>query len=200
VEVEHGKDSIVIQKDGAGWKLTAPEALKADTGAVTQLLWKGRGRRALAFLSQSPGGATARPRRGDPPAREGAGPAGAALPLRVAGRRGALPEPSGSRREALGDRRQGAEVAPAAVLDGEARRQADRGRGGAGRGAGDARRGQGAHRADAGRLGAGGPHADPHVRAERREAGSRDRRRQAAGCREERGGRGEPGGAGEGEH
>src|SRR4029453_2820626 len=57
VEVEHGKDSIVIQKDGAGGKLTAPEALKADTGAVTQLLWKVRDLRALAFLSESPGDA-----------------------------------------------------------------------------------------------------------------------------------------------
>ena len=57
VEVDHGKDVIVIQKDGAGWKLTAPEALRADSGAVTQLLWKVRDLRALAFLSESPGDA-----------------------------------------------------------------------------------------------------------------------------------------------
>jgi hypothetical protein len=58
IEVDHGKSAIVIQKDGTGWKLTAPEALKADTGAVTQLLWKMRDLRALAFLSESPGDAT----------------------------------------------------------------------------------------------------------------------------------------------
>jgi hypothetical protein len=55
VEVDHGKSAVVLQKDGAGWKLTAPEALKADTAAVTQLLWKVRDLRALAFLSESPG-------------------------------------------------------------------------------------------------------------------------------------------------
>lgn len=54
VEVVHGKDTIALQKAGAGWKLTAPEALKADSGAVTQLLWKVRDLRALAFLSESP--------------------------------------------------------------------------------------------------------------------------------------------------
>jgi hypothetical protein len=57
VEVVHGKDTVALQKDGAGWKLTAPEALKADSGAVTQLLWKVRDLRALAFLSESPGDA-----------------------------------------------------------------------------------------------------------------------------------------------
>jgi hypothetical protein len=58
VEVDHGTSVIVIQKDGTGWKLTAPEALKADSGAVTQLLWKMRDLRALAFLSESPGDAS----------------------------------------------------------------------------------------------------------------------------------------------
>ena len=55
VEVAHGHDAVVLEKDGAGWKLTAPEALKADSGAVTQLLWKVRDLRALAFLSESAG-------------------------------------------------------------------------------------------------------------------------------------------------
>ena len=57
VEIVHGKGTIVLVKDGAGWKITAPEALKADGGAVTQLLWKVRDLRALAFLSESPGDA-----------------------------------------------------------------------------------------------------------------------------------------------
>jgi hypothetical protein len=57
IEVDHGKSTIVLQKDGAAWKLTQPEGLKADTGAVTQLLWKVRDLRALAFLSESPGDA-----------------------------------------------------------------------------------------------------------------------------------------------
>jgi hypothetical protein len=54
VELVHGKDTIVLVKDSAGWQITAPEALKADSGAVTQLLWKVRDLRALAFLSESP--------------------------------------------------------------------------------------------------------------------------------------------------
>jgi len=54
VEVVHGPDTVVLEKDGAGWKLTAPEPLKADSGAVTQLLWKLRDMRALAFLSEFP--------------------------------------------------------------------------------------------------------------------------------------------------
>ena len=57
IEVAHGKGTVVLAKDGAGWKITAPEPLKADSGAVTQLLWKVRDLRALAFLSESPGDA-----------------------------------------------------------------------------------------------------------------------------------------------
>ena len=55
IEIAHGRDTLVLEKDGTGWKITAPEALKADTAAVTQLLWKVRDLSALAFLSESAG-------------------------------------------------------------------------------------------------------------------------------------------------
>ena len=54
VELAHGRDSVTLEKDGAGWKLTAPEALKADSSAVTGLLWKIRDLRALGFLAETP--------------------------------------------------------------------------------------------------------------------------------------------------
>ena len=44
-----------LEKDGATWKITAPEALKADSGAVSNLLWKIRDLRATGFLSDGPG-------------------------------------------------------------------------------------------------------------------------------------------------
>jgi hypothetical protein len=52
LEITHGREAVVLEKEGAGWKLTAPELLKADTGAVTQLLWKIRDLRALGFLAE----------------------------------------------------------------------------------------------------------------------------------------------------
>jgi hypothetical protein len=52
VEIAHGRETIDLEKEGTGWKLTAPEALRADSGAVTQLLWKIRDLRALGFLSE----------------------------------------------------------------------------------------------------------------------------------------------------
>ena len=52
VEITHGRESIGLEKAGTGWKLTAPEALRADSGAVTQLLWKIRDLRALGFLAE----------------------------------------------------------------------------------------------------------------------------------------------------
>jgi Domain of unknown function (DUF4340) len=52
VEVAQGREAVVLEKDGTGWKLTAPEPLRADSGAVTQLLWKIRDLRALGFLSE----------------------------------------------------------------------------------------------------------------------------------------------------
>lgn len=52
VEITHGRETIDLEKDGTAWKLTAPEALRADSGAVTQLLWKIRDLRALGFLAE----------------------------------------------------------------------------------------------------------------------------------------------------
>jgi hypothetical protein len=52
VEIVHGRGSVVLEKEGAGWKVTAPEVLRADSGAVTQFLWKIRDLRALGFLAE----------------------------------------------------------------------------------------------------------------------------------------------------
>ncbi len=54
IELVHGREAITLEKDGTGWKLTAPEALKADSSAVNQLLWKIRDLRALGFLADTP--------------------------------------------------------------------------------------------------------------------------------------------------
>lgn len=55
VEIAHGRETIGLEKEGTAWKLTAPEALRADSGAVTQLLWKIRDLRALGFLAEGAG-------------------------------------------------------------------------------------------------------------------------------------------------
>jgi hypothetical protein len=54
VELAHGRGAVTLEKDGTGWKLTAPEALKADSSAVTGLLWKIRDLRAVGFLAETP--------------------------------------------------------------------------------------------------------------------------------------------------
>jgi hypothetical protein len=54
IEIDSPKGQVVIAKDGAGWKITAPDALQADSGAVNSLLWSIRDLRASAFLSDSP--------------------------------------------------------------------------------------------------------------------------------------------------
>jgi len=54
VELAHGRGGVTLEKDGTGWKLTAPEALKADSAAVTGFLWKIRDLRALGFLAETP--------------------------------------------------------------------------------------------------------------------------------------------------
>ncbi|HEY7871042.1 MAG TPA: DUF4340 domain-containing protein, partial [Methylomirabilota bacterium] len=54
VEVAHARGGVTLEKDGSDWKLTAPEALKADSAAVTGLLWKIRDLRALGFLAETP--------------------------------------------------------------------------------------------------------------------------------------------------
>jgi len=52
IDLESPKGSVAIDKDGAGWKLTAPEALKADPGAVNSLLWRVRDLRSAGFLGE----------------------------------------------------------------------------------------------------------------------------------------------------
>lgn len=59
VEIAHGRETLGLEKEGTGWKITAPEPLRADSGAVTQVLWKIRDLQALGFLSE---GATEVPR------------------------------------------------------------------------------------------------------------------------------------------
>jgi hypothetical protein len=59
VEVESARGTVRLEKDGATWKITAPEALKADSGAVSNLLWKIRDLRATGFLSDGPDTASA---------------------------------------------------------------------------------------------------------------------------------------------
>jgi len=54
VEVESTRGLVRLDKDGATWKLTAPEALKADSSAVSNLLWKIRDLRATGFLGEGP--------------------------------------------------------------------------------------------------------------------------------------------------
>src|SRR5581483_7235133 len=54
VEFSHHGQTLALAKEGTGWKITAPEALRADSGAVTQLLWKIRDLQALGFLSETP--------------------------------------------------------------------------------------------------------------------------------------------------
>jgi hypothetical protein len=53
-EIESPKGNVVIEKDGAGWKITAPATLKADSGAINALLWSLRDLRASGFVGESP--------------------------------------------------------------------------------------------------------------------------------------------------
>jgi hypothetical protein len=61
IELTGAKGPVALEKDkdGTGWQLTAPEALRADTGAVNNVLWKIRDLRAVGFLAEE---ATAIPR------------------------------------------------------------------------------------------------------------------------------------------
>jgi hypothetical protein len=54
IEIESSKGRVVIERDGTGWKITAPDALKADSGAVNALLWSIRDLRASGFLADAP--------------------------------------------------------------------------------------------------------------------------------------------------
>jgi Domain of unknown function (DUF4340) len=54
VELQSERGRVVIEKDGTGWKITAPDALKADSGAVNALLWSVRDLRAVGFFADAP--------------------------------------------------------------------------------------------------------------------------------------------------
>lgn len=56
VEIESGAGKVMLERDGISWKITAPEALKADSGAVNNLLWRIRDLRAAGFLDESGAG------------------------------------------------------------------------------------------------------------------------------------------------
>jgi len=56
VEIDSAAGKVTLQRDGITWNITAPEALKADTGAVNGLLWRIRDLRASGFLDESPAG------------------------------------------------------------------------------------------------------------------------------------------------
>jgi hypothetical protein len=55
LEVEHARGRATIARDGKDWKITAPETLKADPGAVNGLLWRIRDLRASGFLAEEAG-------------------------------------------------------------------------------------------------------------------------------------------------
>jgi hypothetical protein len=52
LEVESPRGKVTLERDGPGWKITAPDPLKADPGEVNALLWKIRDLRALGFLAE----------------------------------------------------------------------------------------------------------------------------------------------------
>jgi uncharacterized protein DUF4340 len=52
VELAGPRGPLTLERDGIGWKITAPESLKADTGAVNGVLWRIRDLRASGFLAE----------------------------------------------------------------------------------------------------------------------------------------------------
>ena len=53
IEVQSPKGRVVLDREGTGWKISAPDALKADSGAVNSLLWAVRDLRASGFLGDT---------------------------------------------------------------------------------------------------------------------------------------------------
>ena len=51
IEVQSPRGAVTLEKDGSGWKVTAPEALKADSSSVSNFLWKIRDLRATGFVA-----------------------------------------------------------------------------------------------------------------------------------------------------
>jgi uncharacterized protein DUF4340 len=56
VDIESASGTVTLQREGTDWRITAPEALKADSGAVNGLLWRIRDLRASGFLDDSAAG------------------------------------------------------------------------------------------------------------------------------------------------
>jgi hypothetical protein len=56
VEIDSAAGKVVLERDGLSWKITAPEALKADSGAVNSVLWRIHDLRASGFLDESAAG------------------------------------------------------------------------------------------------------------------------------------------------
>jgi hypothetical protein len=54
IEVDSPRGRVVIEREGAGWKIAGPEGLKADSGVVNGLLWSIRDLRATGFLGETP--------------------------------------------------------------------------------------------------------------------------------------------------
>jgi hypothetical protein len=52
VELAGPRGPLTLEREGIGWKITAPEVLKADTGAVNGVLWRIRDLRASGFLAE----------------------------------------------------------------------------------------------------------------------------------------------------
>ena len=52
LEVDSPKGPVALAREGSGWKLTAPLALKADPGAVNNLIWRIRDLRSAGFLDE----------------------------------------------------------------------------------------------------------------------------------------------------
>ena len=133
IEIESPKGTVTIAKDGDRWKITAPQALAADQVEAGAVLFKLRDLRAQAFLTDDASGI---PRYlAKPTVRVNITEQGASAP------------------------RTGA----AGALDREARRLAQRLRGGGGPGAGGAGRRQGARGSGPIVRRSARPH--PHVRA-----------------------------------
>jgi hypothetical protein len=53
IQLESSGGAVTLERDGPSWKITAPEVLKADTGAVNSLLWAVRDLRAAGFLGET---------------------------------------------------------------------------------------------------------------------------------------------------
>jgi hypothetical protein len=53
IELESAQGTVKLARDGSGWKITAPERLKADPAAVNSLLWAVRDLRAGGFLGET---------------------------------------------------------------------------------------------------------------------------------------------------